>query len=249
MRGETAKLAAIYPFKLCTAILRGLSRQLVSDGVLKTGCIGLHMIEEQPPQYVMGIEESRSGDEQRSRIGGCTSITRGDGQVLSMAGAKPYIDDLAGIVLDSQLVQIAIKKELQYFEDKDVWKMEPIANAKKYTGKPPISVRWVHTNKGDDVTPDMRARFVAREIRHNGDEAIFAPSPPLETLRTVLSLAVTQLPGQQPRCRDPKSDESIHISLVDISRAYFHAKIDQRHPTFVELPRNSHKLGLVYVED
>ena len=192
----------------------------------------------------MGIEDSRRGDKRRSCIGGCTSITRGEDQVLSVAVAKPYIDDLTGIVLDSQLVQIAIKKELQYFEDKDVWKMEPIANAKKYTGKPPISVRWVHTNKGDDVTPDMRARLVAREIRHNGDEAIFAPSPPFETLRTVLSLAVTQLPGQQPRCRDPKSDERIQISLVDISRAYFNAKIDQRHPTFVELPPEHPQAGL-----
>ena len=44
--GKTEKLAAIYPFKLCTAILRGLSRQLVSDGVIKAGCVGLHMIEE-----------------------------------------------------------------------------------------------------------------------------------------------------------------------------------------------------------
>ena len=117
-----------------------------------------------------------------------------------------------------------------------MWKLVPREESKKHTGKDPISVRWVHTNKGDDVAPNMRARLVAREMRNNGDEAIFAPTPPLETLRTVLSLAMTQLPGQEPICLEPTSEERMQISLVDISRAYFNAKIDQQHPTFVELP-------------
>ena len=82
-----------------------------------------------------------------------------------------------------------------------------------------------------------------REIKHNGDEAIFAPTPPLETLRTVLSLAVTQLPGQEPRCQDPMSEDRIQISLVDISRAHFNAKIDQRNLTFVELPLEHPQAG------
>ena len=73
-------------------------------------------------------------------------------------------------------------------------------------------------------------------MRNHGDEAIFAPTPPLETLRTVLSLAMTKLPGQSEKCYDPVSEQRMHISLIDISRAYLNAKIDQRNPTFVELP-------------
>ena len=73
------------------------------------------------------------------------------------------------------------------------------------SGKDPISVRWVNTNKGDDICPNVRARLVAREMKKAGDEAVFAPTPPLETLRTVLSLATTTLPGQAPRCTDPDS--------------------------------------------
>ena len=114
------------------------------------------------------------------------------------------------------------------------------------SGKAPVTVRWVHTNKGDDITPNMRARLVAREMKNAGDESIFAPTPPLETLRTVLSLATTRLPGQSARCRDPDSDERIQISLVDISRAYFNARIDQSRDedqTFVELPPEHPRYG------
>ena len=59
-------------------------------------------------------------------------------------------------------------------------------------GRPPISVRWVETNKGDDQTPNIRSRLVAREIRTAGQDAIFAPTPPLESLRMILSMATTK---------------------------------------------------------
>ena len=152
---------------------------------------------------------------------------------------KPYVDDLTGTPLNRELVEAAILKELRYFEVKEVWKLVPVEEARKLTGRAPITVRWVHTNKGDDITPNLRARLVAREMKNAGDEAIFAPTPPLETLRTVLSLATTQLPGREAPCTDPKSESRMQISLVDISRAYFNASIDQskaEEQTFVDLP-------------
>ena len=241
--GKTARMAAIYPFRLCAAILQGLNKQLVRDGIIVPGSIGLHMVEEVEDIPLM-VLSMRMSDDVRA-IGGCSSVTRGERHILSIgaAGGKKYIDDLTGIELDGNLVRAAIEKELGYFNDKEVWSLVPTAEAKKETGKPPISVRWVHTNKGDDVHPNMRARLVAREMRNAGDEAIFAPTPPLETLRTVLSLATTRLPGQKPLCRDPTSERRVQISLVDISRAYFNAKIDQRYPTFVELPLEHPDLG------
>ena len=87
-------------------------------------------------------------------------------------------------------------------------------------------------------------------MKNAGDEAIFAPTPPLETLRTVLSLATTQLPGQGPICTDPESEDRVQISLVDISRAYSNARIDQSIPedqTFVDLPQNIRKQARGYV--
>ena len=104
------------------------------------------------------------------------------------------------------------------------------------TGRGAISVRWVDTNKGDDICPNIRSRLVARQIRGAGEETIFAPTPPLETLRTVISLAATDLPGRAPCCRDPDSNERMQISAVDISRAYFNASTEGCAPTYVQLP-------------
>ena len=98
-------------------------------------------------------------------------------------------------------------------------------------------------NKGDDQAPNIRSRLVARQIRCPGTDAIFAPTPPLEALRTALSLAATDLPGRKPRCRDPLSEDRVQVSLVDISRAYFNASTDPENPTYVQLPAEDPDAG------
>ena len=89
------------------------------------------------------------------------------------------------------------------------------------TGKLPITVKWVDVNEGDDGSPNYRSRLVAREIRLPGQEGIFAPTPPLEALRTVLSLATTDIKGLIKHVRDPKSTRRTQVAVIDISRAYF----------------------------
>ena len=133
-------------------------------------------------------------------------------------------------------MRFARKKELDYFHEKQVWEKVPLSEARRVTGRPAITVRWVDVNKADDVNPDIRSRLVARQIRHNGEAAVFAPTPPLEALRTVLSIAATEMPGDGPKCRDPQSDERVQISLIDVARAYFNAKTDPSEPCYVELP-------------
>ena len=97
-------------------------------------------------------------------------------------------------------------------------------------------VRWVDTNKGDDKSPNIRSRLVARQIRCPGQTAVFAPTPPLEPVRTVLSLAATDLVGRTRRCRLLNSEDATQVSFVDISRAYFKAKTDPDDPTYRALP-------------
>ena len=128
------------------------------------------------------------------------------------------------------------EKELAYFKSKEVWKIVPRSEAHARTGRPPITVRWVNTNKGDHDNPNVRCRLVAREIRTPGMEAIFAPTPPLEALRTVLSCAVTQYPDQPKKVWEPKSEERMQVSMIDISRAYFNAHVDPATPTYVDFP-------------
>ena len=87
------------------------------------------------------------------------------------------------------------KRKLNMFVSKAVWELRPINEARTKMGRSPISVRWVEVNKGDDQNPNIRSRLVVREIRLAGQDAIFAPTPPLESLRMVLSMATTKFEG------------------------------------------------------
>ena len=116
-----------------------------------------------------------------------------------------YKDSVTGQPLEPNLVRAARKLEMEYFDSKDVWVRVARAEALARTGNAPITVRWIDTNKGDDDAPNYRSRLVAREIRRKGENPIFAPTPPLESLRTVVSLAATDVAGQPKHDRNPKS--------------------------------------------
>ena len=89
--------------------------------------------------------------------------------------------------------------------------MLQIGECRQVTGKPPVTVRWVDVSKGDDVNPNARLRLVARRIRQAGEEAIFAPTPPLEALRIIISVAATDLPGRPVHVRDPLSERRTQV--------------------------------------
>ena len=113
----------------------------------------------------------------------------------------------------------------------------PRQKAYERTGRPPISVRWVDVNKGDEQEPNYRSRLVARQIKAMDKSGIsyFAPAPPLEALRTVISMAVTRCGNHRP-VWDPTSPQRAQLSFVDVKRAYFNAKVDRGSaPCFVEL--------------
>ena len=97
---------------------------------------------------------------------------------------------------------------MEDFAAKGVWTRRPRAECFERTGKRPVTVKWVDVNKGDDESPNYRSRLVAREIRLPGEDPVFAPTPPLESVRMVLSLAATDLPWPCPRPRStvPRDD-------------------------------------------
>ena len=92
-------------------------------------------------------------------------------------------------------------------------------------------------NKGDEICPNYRSRLVARQLKAKdpSTESFFAPTPPLEALRLVLSLTATTIGDHRPDWR-PESPDRTQISCVDIARAYFNAKCDPADPTYVQLP-------------
>ena len=218
--GGRARAAAIYPFVLCKAILQGLKNQMRHDQRLHPGVHGLQNPTDDIEVMLLNAlidEEAQGRTKDRER---------------------KFYDGLTGQPLDPDLVREARKQELEYFSSKGVWHVRPRAEAFAKMGKAPITVKWIDVNKGDDENPKYRSRLVAREIRKIGEDAIFAPTPPLESLRTVISLAATDLERDVYRhTRDGQSVERTQIMVIDISRAYFNAKKDEDgNPTYVELP-------------
>ena len=112
------------------------------------------------------------------------------------------------------------------------------------TGKPPISVRWVDVNKGDEMEPNYRSRLVAQlKATDFSGKSYFAPAPPLEALRTVISMAMTTY-GKHKPIYDPQSAQRMQMSFIDVKRAYFNAKIDREAaPCFVDLPHEDPEHG------
>ena len=210
--GYVAADAAKYPEQLCVAILRGMKRQLLKDGRMTLGCFGVHGKEDK-------LEELATP------------------QTPERGYSGKYRDDVTGQVLKDELVLQARQKELDYFNAKGVWSKKPFGEARRRTGRPPITVRRVDVNKGDELTPNYRSRLVARQLkaRDPSAESFFAPTPPLEALRTVLSMTATTIGEHKPNW-DPDSPQRTQLSCLDVARAYFNAKCDPENPTYVQLP-------------
>ena len=102
---------------------------------------------------------------------------------------EDVVDATTGQILRAELVRQPRALAMEYFRNKNVYSKKPRAEAIKRTGKPPITVKWVDVNKGDDTKPNYRSTLVARDIRSPGEDSIFAPTPPPDALRTILNLA------------------------------------------------------------
>jgi len=184
--------------------------QMEADGKIIQGCVGLQPIFE-----VDVVEDPKN----------------------PALYSKGYKDDITKQPLLDDLIDAARAKELEYFGSNGVWIKKQTGEAFAKAGRQPISVRWVDVNKGDDQCPNYRSRLVARQLKatDTSGESFFSPTPPLEALRAVLSLATTSCRGYRPN-RDPKHADRTQVSMVDISRAYFNAKKDPDDLTYVALP-------------
>ena len=81
--------------------------------------------------------------------------------------------------------------EMEYFTGKNVHTKVHREEAFRRMGKALISAKRVDGNKGDDSEPNHRSQPVAPQIRGKGKDSIFAPTLPVEAVRTVLMLATT----------------------------------------------------------
>ena len=77
-----------------------------------------------------------------------------------------YHDDMSGGRLDPAVAINASEEELSFIRSYNVYVKVPLEESYRETGKGPVSTKLLEANKGDTVHPNIRSRFVAREIAH-----------------------------------------------------------------------------------
>lgn len=135
--------------------------------------------------------------------------------------------------LDGPLIQEAMPDDMRYV-CQHVWNIATEEAMQIDPNKVVIGGRWVACDKGDVERPTMRARYVATETNHQDDTAYFAATPPLESIRVLLSQFVQHAP------RNTK----FTLSCLDITKACFHAvptrSFYTRVPTELGVPPNTY---------
>ena len=196
--GGKAKQCEVYPRPLIRSILRGLRKQLKKR-------IPMSALEFGPTNQEEDLDLSTVPNEDW-----CT-----------------FVDEVSGKALEASKVQAARAEEIDYAQRYQVWTVVDTDECYKATGKPPISTRWIDVDKGDINRPNYRSRLVVQEVRSSEIEAIFAATPPLESIRMLLSL---QRSGNE---RDHKGRRK-KVMFLDVRRAHWTAKIFRL--VYVQLP-------------
>jgi hypothetical protein len=124
----------------------------------------------------------------------------------------------------------AMQIEMKFVWDRGIYRYSNTDECWRVSGKGPIGLKWVDTDKGELI----RSRLVATEVRPKWQEAIFSATPPLEAMRVLIAMAA----ATPRKCR--KADR-LCIMLIDVARAHFYAKSKRR--VFIRLPPEDPRSG------
>ena len=130
-----AKAASVYPRQLCRAALRGTARQMRVD---RGNLMSFKCIDGQTEVMAVDFEQN---DWQR------------------------YWDDMSGKELRGDLVRAARAEEIETIRKMRVWVKVDREQCFRETGRPPIKLRWVDVNKGDEARPNHRSRIDEQQAR------------------------------------------------------------------------------------
>jgi hypothetical protein len=132
-------------------------------------------------------------------------------------------DDVNGGNLDLEKVVAARQEEIEFMKLKCIWKEVPISEAWDKTGRAPVTVKWVDTEKAGGV---VRCRLVARDFKTKGEkdrEDLFAATPPLELLKAQLSRAAM--------------NKKRKVLIIDVKKAHLYPLCEQ--DVYIELPEEA----------
>ncbi len=186
------------------------------------------------------IQKKMNDREEKEKVAHLMSCIADDSK------GEVFIDDVHGCELDPRRVREARIKEMEYFRQMGVYERSTTEECKAKTGKKPIKLRWVDTNKSNsEDRPDYRSRLVAKEYKTGWRPDLYSGTPPLEAVRILLAMtAVAQydIDAWGPVGEVSDTDEGYHareysnvaILYSDISRAYFNAAAQE--DKYIELP-------------
>jgi hypothetical protein len=207
-----ARAAQTYPPKLVSAILDGIRRELRVRGELSTLA-----------ELTSGPSPDDTSNEQTESFVDET--------------VSDYVDSVTGMPLDPAKVLEARKEEMKWVEKQQLWDVVPTTMCWEETNRPPITLKWVDRNKGDDSHPNYRSRLVVREVKKASKSLAefesFSAMPPLESLKVLCALMVSK--------RTSKRNRPYKMMLIDISRAHFYGESKRR--VFCTLPEGSEQEG------
>ena len=232
--GGRAKAAQKYPKGLCDAVVRGLEKQMRLDGEdLKENLAK----EKERVKKILVKKEYLQNGKGEERFGtyrdkfvekGAELNSLMHEEIMSL-WTNHHWDDAKGGWLDPDLCAKGRAEEMEYIKKHQVYTRVPRTTCWEETGRPPIKTGWAETNKGTPEKPNVRCRWVAKDFKREPRPDLYAPMPPIEALRLVLSNAATG-------CRKKKA-----IAVVDVRRAYYYAPSKRR--VFVELPQEDWQPG------
>ncbi len=222
-----AKACEIYPDKFCRLICEAVKRDI--DNLLWRDEQAKVFDVTQPFGKLMALQ---SQAERLMSVKGCTVDPTCPPEEDPFAGIyddMEFVDDVTGEPLDKEEATAARRLEMKFFKQKGVY-----TKVKRQAWMKVISTKWLDVNKGDSTNRNYRARLVGREIKRDKREDLFAATPPLESLRMIISICA----GHQHE-RSP-SDNNI-IMTNDVKRAYFHAPATR--PIFIQIPKEDREEG------
>ena len=90
-------------------------------------------------------------------------------------------DDVNNCELDPTQVREARTAAMEYLMKKQVRKTVSVQKCQDVTGKTPIKVGWIDTDRQDEAKPRYRSQLVATGIKRCNDSDLFSSTPPTKS--------------------------------------------------------------------
>lgn len=153
----------------------------------------------------------------------------GDGEMHYMDHSGELWDEVSHKKLDDAGVRNARLEAIEQFYAHGVYEKLPTEKSWSATGNKRIQAKCIDIDRGDEVHGEYGSRLVAKEIKLDKRNHLFAATPPLEAKKMLLSYPMTAGIGYLPG-----EEGGMKLNFIDISRAYFQA--DAIRDVYVELP-------------